>query len=242
MLTTNNNKQILDDEIGTKQAQVAREGTLERLKWASLRLLLSTVGRLSKGIRTGYCFGFDSGTMLDYVYVNRAHGYLGIGILLDRFYLNAIGWRAIRARRALLQRMLRLEIEQNCLQDQQPTRLLDVASGPGRYLQSLLELCGPERGDLRILCRDLAVSGLLQGEELAKERGLDSIFYEQGDAFAPAPTDDLLGGAPNVVVVSGLYELLLDDEMISALAQATLRSACSRWDTLLYDADLPSAA
>lgn len=40
------------------------------------------------------------------------------------------------------------------------------------------------------------------------------ISYEQGDAFNPAPADAQLGGAPNVIVVSGLYELMLDDGII----------------------------
>src|SRR6266851_1113740 len=42
-----------------------------------------------------------------------------------------------------------------------PTRLLNVAAGPGRYLQELLQDCGPEQGDLHILCRDLSRDGLL---------------------------------------------------------------------------------
>ena len=196
-----------------QKMQVVPAGVVGRLKWGIMRMVLSTAGRLSKGIRIGYRFGFDSGIMLDYVYSNQAQGSFGIGKVIDRVYLNAIGWRAIRARRVLLERMLRLEIEQNRAQGQS-TRLLDVASGPGRYLQTLLETCGSDAGDIRVLCRDLAVAGLLEGEELAKERGLNNIFYEQGDAFEPAATDEQLGGAPNVIVVSGLYELLLDDETI----------------------------
>ncbi|MFE0137424.1 class I SAM-dependent methyltransferase family protein [Streptomyces sp. NPDC059037] len=47
-----------------------------RLKWSVIRALLSTVGRTSKGIRTGYRHGFDSGTMLDCVYVNQARDLL----------------------------------------------------------------------------------------------------------------------------------------------------------------------
>ena len=167
---------------------------------------MGTVGRASKGIRIGYRHGFDSGTMLDYVYVNRARGLLGVGRLIDRVYLNAVGWRAIRARRDLLQEVLRDEIARR------PGRevfVLDVAAGPGRYLQDLVAPYEP--GRVLVLCRDLAGAGLWQGERLARERGLENVAYEMGDALAPrVPVE----GAPDVVVVSGLYELLLDDSVI----------------------------
>lgn len=40
------------------------------------------------------------------------------------------------------------------------------------------------------------------------------IRYEVGDAFDPAPTEQTLGGRPDVIVVSGLYELILDDDLV----------------------------
>jgi len=193
--------------------EVKQPGGFGRLKWATMRFLLSTIGKTSKGVQTGYQYGFDSGTMLDYVYLNRAEGAFGVGKLIDRIYLNAVGWRAIRARRELLKYMLQTEIENNRGLGLK-TRLLDVAAGPGRYLQELLQLCGSNQGDVRILCRDLALAGVEQGRAQAQASGLTAITYEQGDAFDPAPTEAGLGGAPNVIVVSGLYELLLEDETI----------------------------
>src|SRR5262245_52434352 len=112
-----------------KHMSVTEPSLFEQVKWALMRGILSTVGRTSKGIRIGYTFGFDSGVMLDYVYVNQAQGNFGIGKLTDHLYLNAIGWQAIRARRALLKQMLRSEIERNRALGK-ATRLLDVAAGP----------------------------------------------------------------------------------------------------------------
>ncbi|MEV0324425.1 class I SAM-dependent methyltransferase family protein [Streptomyces sp. NPDC050658] len=196
-----------------------------RLKWAALRTLLGTVGRASKGIRVGFRHGFDSGSMLDYVYVNRAQGALGLGRLIDRGYLNAVGWRAIRARRELLQEILRSEIERR---PRGEVFVLDVAAGPGRYLQDLVAPYPP--GRVRVLCRDLAGSGLWQGERLARERGLDNVAYEMGDALAPRMPAE---GAPDVIVVSGLYELLLDDATIRASMQR-LRSLLAPGGTLVF--------
>jgi SAM-dependent methyltransferase len=212
MMATQNRRATTTQEAA-QQITVVTPGPLERMKWALMRGLLSTVGRASKGVRIGYRFGFDSGIMLDYVYLNQAQGVPGIGTLIDRTYLNAVGWRAIRARRVLVQEMLLAEIERNRAESRS-TRLLDVAAGPGRYLQEVLRQSQPERGDLRILCRDLAPENVMQGTKQAAAAGLKGITFEQGDAFDPAPTDTQLGGAPNVVIVSGLYELILEDELI----------------------------
>jgi hypothetical protein len=207
------NEQTTKTQGTYEQINVKQPGSLGRMKWALMRGMLSTVGRAGKGVRIGYQFGFDSGIMLDYVYINRAQGALGIGKLIDRAYLNAVGWRAIRARRTLLQQMLLAEIERNRAAGQ-PTCLLDVAAGPGRYEQEVLRQAGPERGDVHILCRDLSAENVIQGAQQVETAGLAGITFEQGDAFNPAPADAQLGGAPNVIVVSGLYELMLEDETI----------------------------
>ncbi|GAA0915575.1 class I SAM-dependent methyltransferase family protein [Nonomuraea longicatena] len=172
------------------------------MKWWLMRLLLRTVGRLSRGIRIGYRHGFDSGTMLDYVYADRSHGALLIGRLIDRVYLNAVGWRAIRARRDLLGDVLREEISARAGR----ALILDVAAGPGRYLLDVAR----EQPDVEVVCRDLAPAGLELGRRRAAARGLTNVRFERGDAFDPAP----LGRPADIVVVSGLYELILDDDTI----------------------------
>lgn len=178
-----------------------------KAKWALTRMALGTVGRLGDGVRIGYRHGFDSGTMLDYVYRNEPNGRLGVGRLIDRVYLNSVGWRAIRARRELLTEILRSEIERR----EDVVRILDVAAGPGRYLQDLAE-AHPHR--VRVLCRDLATDGLRRGAAQAAERGLDNMRYERGDAFDPGPMP-FLDGQPDVIVVSGLYELMLTGRVIA---------------------------
>ncbi|MGW7515962.1 class I SAM-dependent methyltransferase family protein [Streptomyces sp. NPDC054796] len=206
----------------------ARPSPLARLKWAAARALLRTVGRTSRGIRVGCRYGFDSGTMLDYVYVDRAGGLLGIGRLIDRVHLDAVGWRAVRARRELLTRMLREEIAGRGGE----VVVLDVAAGPGRYLLDLLAEDQPG-GQLRVVCRDLATAGLTRGRRLARERGLPegSVTYERGDAFDPAPLPG--GRAPDIIVVSGLYELVLDDDTVRESLER-LRGMLAPDGTLLF--------
>src|SRR3989440_2215410 len=69
------------------------------LVFAAMRLSMRTLGRLSEGVRLGLATGFDSGSTLDYVYRNEARGALGFGRLIDRGYLDSIGWRGIRVRK-----------------------------------------------------------------------------------------------------------------------------------------------
>src|SRR5207237_10639977 len=67
--------------------------------YAPMRLSRRTLGRLSEGVRVGLATGFESGSTLDYVYRNRAGGAALIGSLIDRNYLDSIGWRGIRVRK-----------------------------------------------------------------------------------------------------------------------------------------------
>lgn len=191
------------------------------MKWALMRLLMRTAGRSSRGIRIGYRHGFDSGTMLDYVYADESHGLLGVGKLIDRAYLDAVGWRAIRARRDLLHNVLRDEVSARAGR----ALVLDVAAGPGRYLQDLAK----EQPEIEVVCRDLAADGLRLGAAQAHERGLTNIRYERGDAFDPTPLDR----PADIIVVSGLYELILDQELI-AKSVARLRDLLADDGVLVF--------
>ncbi|MCI0362374.1 MAG: bifunctional alpha/beta hydrolase/class I SAM-dependent methyltransferase [Phycisphaerales bacterium] len=112
------------------------------LRWRAMRAALKTVGRTSRGIRLGWREGFDSGVMLDYVYQNQPSGALGIGWLIDRNYLRSVGWEGIRRRRINLQALLNEAIEQTATEGK-PVHIVDIASGPGRYvLETLKSLNG----------------------------------------------------------------------------------------------------
>src|SRR5688572_6109475 len=76
------------------------------LAYRTNKLFLRTAGRLSTGIRLAWRTGFDSGPSLDYVYENRPRGLTPLGKLIDRFYLNTIGWRGVRQRKQNLQHLL----------------------------------------------------------------------------------------------------------------------------------------
>lgn len=173
---------------------------------------MKTVGRLSRGIRIGWETGFDSGVSLDYVYENRARGAAGLGRVIDRAYLDAIGWRGIRQRRVHLAETLKA-LADGILAGGCAVRILDVATGCGRYvLDVLAELKGR---DVQALLRDWEPRNLEQGRALARSQGLDGVVFEQGDAFDKAA---LLAVTPrpNLAIVSGLYELFPDNAPVRA--------------------------
>ena len=199
----------------TTQAAAASGPTSPRtnptaLRWRAMRAGLRLAARLSNGIALGYRCGFDSGPMLDYVYRDEARGAPLLGRLVDRVYLNQLGWRAIRARRALLEATLRRLIAER-RERNETTQILDIAAGPGRYLLELVAEI--DRGDLAILCRDLDPTGQEQGRALARELGLERVRFERGDATDPV---DLarVSPLPDLAVASGIYEILTDDAAV----------------------------
>jgi len=178
-------------------------------RWAFLftRLTMHFPGSLSKGIAIGWKHGFDSGSSLDHVYQNEAKGITPIGRLIDRIYLDNVGWRGIRKRAENMQRALTRAAS---LQPEDEVKIVDIASGPGRYL---LDFVRGYDGKISGTGRDRDEQGLKEGRELAKQANCDAMNYETGDAF---DTDDLakLAGSVNVAIASGVYELFADNELI----------------------------
>jgi alpha-beta hydrolase superfamily lysophospholipase len=180
------------------------------LHFAPVRWLLKGPGRLSRGIHLGWKHGFDSGVMLDYIYENRARGLTPLGRLIDRFFLGAIGWRGIRVRRALLEKALRATLEQTHTEGR-PVRLLDIASGPGRYVLETIHRLPTI--PLSAVLRDCKQENLDAAARLCDQLGLAKVTVTQGDAF---DRSSLAGVTPRptVALVSGLYELFADNERV----------------------------
>jgi alpha-beta hydrolase superfamily lysophospholipase/SAM-dependent methyltransferase len=189
-----------------------RPSVLKGVWYALQKAGMWTLGRLSEGVRLGWRTGFNSGDSLDYVYEDRARGFSPIGKLIDRAYLNAVGWKAMRERQGVLEATLRKAIGA-VLDAGQPARIMDVATGRGRYvLDMLLEFQGK---DVSALLRDRSPYSLAEGGKLAHSLGLDNASFEQGDAFS---TEELatITPRPNIAIVSGLYELFPDNDRILA--------------------------
>jgi alpha-beta hydrolase superfamily lysophospholipase/SAM-dependent methyltransferase len=193
-------------------------------KWS-----MKTFGGLSKGIRLGWRAGFDSGVTLDYVYENRPQGTTFLGRMMDRNYLESIGWRGIRQRRAHLEKLLRDTIEQTHAAGR-PVRLLDIASGPGRYV---LETIHNLRSiPMTAVLRDYKEENLESARRLASELGLAQVTIVPGDAFDRASLA-AIRPRPTIAIVSGLYELFPDNEPLKR-SLAGLADAIEPGGHLIY--------
>jgi alpha-beta hydrolase superfamily lysophospholipase len=187
-------------------------GSPRSVRWAITRAGLRLAGLLSEGVRLGHATGFDSGSTLDYVYRNRAAGVTPLGRLVDRNYLDAIGWRGIRQRKLHVEELLR-EAMRRLHARGAPVRIVDIAAGHGRYVLDSLE-AGDERPDA-ILLRDYSELNVRDGRALIAQRRLEAIArFELADAFDRAGLAAIVP-SPTIGVVSGLYELFADNDLVS---------------------------
>lgn len=182
------------------------------LYWSMTRAGLRFGGLLSEGVRLGHETGFDSGSTLDYVYRNTPSGLGPVGRLIDRQYLDSIGWRGIRQRKVNLEELL-LKAMEAVHADDRPVRVLDIAAGHGRYVLDALTRA-PIRPE-SILLRDYSDINVRDGSLLIESRKLNDVArFERGDAFDRAA----VAGAqprPTVGIVSGLYELFPENEAVA---------------------------
>jgi len=171
---------------------------------------LKTVGRFSDGIRIAFREGFTSGVMLDYVYRNEPSGRWLIGRWIDRAYLRHAGWESIRVRKKNLETLVMEALAVQRARGRSPV-VVDVASGPARYLLDVL--CGSGMGDVRAACRDLEERSLEMGRRNAAERGIANVRFERGDAL-DADSLAQVRPIPNVAISSGFYDWIVDDGLV----------------------------
>ncbi len=185
--------------------------SLRRLYWGIVRLGLKFGGWFSKGIKIGHKAGFDSGAMLDYVYQNKPRGLTPVGRMIDRNYLNSIGWKGIRQRKIHIEELLDQTIKQ-VRDDGAPVHIADIAAGHGRYvLDSVKNI---QQCPDSILLRDYSQANVEAGSRLIAQRGLSqTASFVQGDAFDCKSLASITP-APTIGIVSGLYELFADNSMI----------------------------
>ncbi|MEE1652450.1 MULTISPECIES: bifunctional alpha/beta hydrolase/class I SAM-dependent methyltransferase [Brachymonas] len=213
------------DELATPLSPLTPRGA-----WWALQRWVIRLGRHgSEGIRLGVQTGFDSGSTLDYVYRNEARGSHALGRLMDRNYLDAIGWRGIRQRKVHLGQAIQGAM-QALRAAGKPVHVLDIAAGHGRYvLDALTDAQQPDS----IRLRDYSDLNVQAGRTLIAERGLQAIAsFEAADAYEPANYRQLQP-RPTLGIVSGLHELFPDNDLVMRSLQG-LGEAIEAGGYLIY--------
>lgn len=194
------------------------------LYWAATRSSMRFGSLLSQGVKLGFDTGFDSGSTLDYVYRNQARGTTPLGRMIDRNYLDSIGWRGIRQRKLHVEELLRRAIA--ALRDEgAPVHVVDIAAGHGRYvLEAIESAAGAALRPDSILLRDYSEINVRDGGRLIAEKRLNDIArFIQADAF-DADSIAATAPAPTVGIVSGLYELFADNAPIRRSLEGLARA------------------
>ena len=194
------------DELATPLSPFSPRGAF----WATYRRLMKLGANWSEGLKIGKETGYDSGSTLDYVYRNQPQGTNKFGVLVDKNYLNAIGWRGIRQRKVNIGKAIQLAMEKLRTADK-PVHVLDIASGHGRYV---LDALTADRLPDSVRLRDYSPINVEAGRTLIEERQLqDVVTFEQINAYDRNNYQDL-APRPTLGIVSGLHELFADNDLI----------------------------
>ncbi len=200
------------------------------LYWATNRLSIRMGAWFSRGMKTGMRTGFDSGSTLDYVYENQPRGFGPGGRMIDRTFLNAIGWRGIRQRKVHLEEMIGLALAR-LKEAKRSTNMLDIAAGHGRYVLDAVSKSEIKPDSIRL--QDYSPVNVEAGNRMIAERGLGATAsFHEADAF---DGDKLAATSPrpDLAIVSGLYELFPENAQISA-SLSGLAKAMKPGALLLY--------
>jgi alpha-beta hydrolase superfamily lysophospholipase len=195
------------DQLSTPLPALSPRG----LFWSATRAAMKAGAALSDGLRLGQETGFDSGSTLDYVYRNAPTSGSKIGRIIDHNYLQSIGWRGIRQRKIYVEELIRDAMDR-LDKAGMPIHVMDVAAGHGRYVLEALD--SAKMRPASILLRDYSDLNVNQGAALIQSKGLGSIArFVKGDAFDRASLA-AVNPRPTLAIVSGLYELFPDNEMV----------------------------
>ena len=203
------------DRVGYTRMETDRlalppSGWIKPWYWQFVRSTLKYASKMSDGIKLGFETGFDSGSTLDYVYRNEPSGTSKLGRFFDYLYLQSIGWRGIRQRKTHLEQLLKQTIEQ--LQQSGQVNIVDIAAGHGRYILETINQIAHKPNS--VLLRDYSDINIRDGQALIAQQGLsDIVRFEKGDAFSREELSQL-SPKPNLAVVSGLYELFGDNQLL----------------------------
>ena len=182
----------------------------KKLKFKVLKTLVNTIGQTSNGLQLCTKYGFTSGKMLDYIYQNEPSGKFFIGKFIDALFIRHAGWEVVRTRKDNLVSLLKTAVVSK-LTEKSDVYIVDVASGPAKYILESMDNFRNER--VSAICRDIDERWLIEGRAKAEIMGLKNIDFMQGNALEPDSFKELVK-TPNIIVSSGFYDWIVDDELV----------------------------
>jgi SAM-dependent methyltransferase len=190
---------------------------MKGLKSFLYKVILKPILMLSKLGRTSIKGSADSGLNFDHMYRNKPKGITSFGRLTDRILLNLPSVRATRHRKDVIIKLLRNEIENNIILNKK-TRIVDIASGPARYISELLDEVDQDK--IEVLCIDKDKRSLNYGKILAGEK---PVRFTKADIMKMEPLKKLakkVSWIPNIIIASGLLEYQEDETVKRIISES----------------------
>lgn len=147
----------------------------------------------------------DSGLNIDHMYKNRPKGVASVGRIVDKILLNLPSVKATRYKKEVIIKILTNEISNNILIGKK-TKILDIASGPARYIVDFITDHNCDK--VEVLCLDSDRRSINFGKILA---GKKPIRYTKANVFKLKHLkafSNKISWVPNVVISTGFFELL----------------------------------
>lgn len=215
------------DQFSVKEHDDLQNKVGNNLNYKFQKWSLGKIGKISDGMAIGIKHGFDSGISLNYVYHNQPKGKLGFGKMMDKNYLEAIGWKGIRIRKQHLLQVLEKNIE-NLKKEGRKIKIFDVAGGTGNYLFDIKD----KYPEVEIVINEFIKDNITVGEKVIHEKKYQNVRFTNFDCFDPE-TYNKVNFEPNIIIVSGILELFGDNELASK-ALTGIRSIAEKNSHLLY--------
>ena len=155
----------------------------------------------------------DSGLNIDHIYRGKAKGRTAFGRFIDQILLNLPSVKATRLKKEILIKILSNEIANNLIQNKK-TKILDLASGPSRYMVDLVKDSNQDK--IEVLCIDNDRRSINFGKLISSGK---PIRYARANIFHLEPLKRLserLRWRPNVVMVTGFFEMQ-EDEVVNSI-------------------------
>ena len=177
--------------------------------------IVKNIIMLSKLGRASVLGNADSGLNFDHMYRQKPKGITSFGKFIDSILLNLPSVKATRNRKDIIIKILENEIANNLIENKK-TRILDIASGPARYLTEVIN--NYNQDNVEVLCLDRDQRSLNFGKILSVNK---PMRYAKANIFKLKHLkkfSDKVSWKPNIVISSGLFEYLSDDEVKKILS------------------------
>ncbi|WP_165750244.1 bifunctional alpha/beta hydrolase/class I SAM-dependent methyltransferase [Cellulophaga sp. Z1A5H] len=218
---------LVPDQFSITEHKSLQNNEGNNLNFKFQKWSLSKIGKISNGMAIGLKHGFDSGASLDYVYHNQPKGKLGFGTMMDKNYLEAIGWRGIRIRKQHLLQLLEKNIE-NLQKEGRAIKILDIAGGTGNYLFDIKD----KYPNAEIVINEFINDNIEIGQKVIDEKKYQNVRFTNYDCF-DVETYAKLDFEPNIIIVSGILELFGDNELASK-ALAGISAIAEKNSSVVY--------